>query len=319
MMDQDGMVSSSNIIGKCEQDFMDGRIDDANWFKDDMTDWLARYEQLEQDNKNIGKSQNDKMMNVAHQNKGKGMETKCEAYEGVALNPHESLSLQNMTLTDDKNQSTLMVNPQSLLPSDEQQSQPGTLEVVQQKNAEGMNIPWLKATVSKQSQNSHGNAPSDYEPSYWTIKNITEIQHVPECRKLGIKCSCADANPKIVFRNKTKLQYVWDYNVHNEPSDAVKEVLVDQYMMRITCIINSYKPKTGELLRHKSLLLGQHKKSWILGGQNHQVSSSVPQVKNVTYSTYRGKRGTTHQVQKVWSSQSPPTQPKGTSRKRKDF
>ena len=254
----------------------------------------------------------------------KGMETaKCESYEyqGVALNPHESL-LQNMTLSDTRKQKTLMVNPQSLLrTSDEQDlSQPGTLKCeVQQRNAVGMSIPWLKATVSKTNQNSHGNASSDYGETYWTIKNISEIQDVPECRKLGTKCTCSDANPKIVFRNKRKLQFVWDYNVHNEPSDAVKEVLVDQYMMKITCIINSYKPKTGELLRVKSLLMGQHKKTWILGGGGG-AASSVP-AKNVTYCTRTGKRGITQplQVQKVWSSQSSPTQPQGTNRRRKDF
>ena len=140
---------------------------------------------------------------------------------------------------------------------------------------------------------------SDHE-ACWMIKNISEIKHVPECRKLGTKCSCPDANPKIMFRNKRRLQFVWNYNEHNEPSDAVKEVLVDQYMIRITCIINSYKPKTAELLRNKALLLGGHKKTFILGGEG----ASVP-AKNVTYCT-RGKGGTQPQVQKVLPSQPPP-------------
>ena len=320
MMDQDGMISSSDKTqGKC--DFIHDDDDGGNWYKQDMVAWLARYEQLEQENQNVEPKLGndvDGVMNVelTHQ-KGVGI-TKVEPYEGVALNPYNE-ALQNMTLSDlNKSRKTIMVNPNSLMPTtDEQQQQSNPDTYVLQRNAVGMNIPWLKATVSKSvSNNLHGNTPSNH----WTIKNISQIQNVPECRKLGTKCCCPDANTKIVFRNKSKLQYVWDYNVHNEPSDAVKEVLVDQYMVRITCIINSYEPKTAELLKHKAVLLGHNKQknssSWLLGGgQKNQISSSVP-AKNVTYCTYRGKRGTTHhQVPKLWSPQPFPPMPQGTRKK----
>ena len=215
-----------------------------------------------------------------------------------------------------------MVNPQSLLRTSYQQdlAQPGTLNSITtvQKNAAGMNIPWVKATVSKINENIHGNISSERGEAGWMIKNISEIKDVPECRKLGTKCTCPDANPKIVFRNKKKLQFVWNYNVHNEPADAVKVVLLDQYMIRITCIINSYKPKTAELLRVKALLMGEQKKTYVLGGGG---GASV-QAKNVTYcTTTRGKRGTTQplQVQKVWSSSTQPqhTTTMMTNRRRK--
>ena len=262
-MYQDGSMISRSDKSQAKYDFIHDDV--GNWYKQDMVAWLARYEQLEQENQKAEPKLGNDVMNLefAHQN-GVGV-TKVEPNEGVPLHPYNE-ALQNMTLSDlHKSRKTLMVNPNSLMPTtDEQQQQSNPDTYVLQRNAVGMNIPWLKATVAK----SVSNTPSNH----WTIKNISQIQDVPECRKFGTKCCCPDANTKIVFRNKSKLQYVWDYNVHNEPSDAVKEVLVDQYMVRITCIINSYEPKTAELLKHKALLLGHHSNkqkkssSWLLGG-----------------------------------------------------
>ena len=165
MMEEEGMISSTTTNRGCEEDHL---IDDANWFKDDFTAWLARYEQLEQGQKKIGKQyeEDDGLMNVVLEQNSNTTEEEeeeenvtevvkcepCNEYQGVGLN-HESL--QNMTLSDafPRGQEALMVNPQSLLKASHQQdlAQPGTLNCITtvQKNAAGTNIPWLKATVSK--------------------------------------------------------------------------------------------------------------------------------------------------------------------------
>jgi len=118
------------------------------------------------------------------------------------------------------------------------------------------------------------------------------------------------------------LEYVRDYNKHNEPSDAVKELLVDRYMMKITCIIKSYEPKTAELLRHKTFLLGQKHQSWLVPGwgeggfgQSETQQQGVAE-KNVAYCTNsRGKRGNANRhnqgavAARLWSQPSFPSPP----------
>jgi len=141
MMEEEGMISSTTTNRGCEEDHL---IDDANWFKDDFTAWLARYEQLEQGQKKIGKQyeEDDGLMNVVLEQNSNTTEEEenvtevvkcepCNEYQGVGLN-HESL--QNMTLSDafPRGQEALMVNPQSLLKASHQQdlAQPGTLNCI---------------------------------------------------------------------------------------------------------------------------------------------------------------------------------------------
>ena len=141
-MEEEGMISSTTTPNRgCEEDHL---IDDANWFKDDFTAWLARYEQLEQCQKKIGKlyEEDDGLMNVVLEQNSNTTEEEenvtevvkcepCNEYQGVGLN-HESL--QNMTLSDafPRGQEALMVNPQSLLKASHQQdlAQPGTLNCI---------------------------------------------------------------------------------------------------------------------------------------------------------------------------------------------
>jgi len=306
MMDQDGMVSSSGekIAENCN--FIhddDAVVDGSNWYKPDMAAWLAKLEQSEQENPNVddgcGGGGETGLVNLAMQKDQNGV--------GIAK--------------AEPRYPTMVVSPNTLMPIVGEQSDPGILKVPQ-RNAAGMNIPWLKATLSKDRPYSH----------HWSIKNISEVQNEAECRKWGTKCSCPNANVKIAFRNKSKLVYVRDYNEHNEPSDAVKEVLVDQYMMKITCIIKSYEPKTAELLRHKTYLLGQKHQSWLGRGGYRRNETPPPGVpaKNVTYCTnQRRKRSNSnhyHQVTpppppppaRLWSPQSFPPLVQGTRKKGKD-
>jgi len=99
--------------------------------------------------------------------------------------------------------------------------------------------------------------------------------------------------------------------------------LVDRYMMKITCIIKSYEPKSAELLRHKTFLLGQKHQSWLVPGwegegrfgQSETQQQGVAE-KNVAYGTNsRGKRGNANRhnqgavAARLWSQPSFPSPP----------
>jgi len=305
MMEQDPMVSSSGEKRAENCHFIhdnDAVVDGSSWYKADMAAWLAKLEQPEQENSNADDVCGGEtgLVNLTMQKDQNGV--------GIAKAEHRY--------------PTMAVSPNTLMPIVGQQSDPGILKVPQ-RNAAGMNIPCLKTTIFKDRLHSN----------HWSIKSISEVQNVAECRKWGTKCSCPNANVKIAFRNRSKLEYVRDYNEHNEPSDAVKEVLVDQYMMKITCIIKSYEPKTAELLRHKTYLLGQKHQSWLVSGgggfgrRSETQQQGVP-VKNVTYCTnQRGKRGNTNRHNqgtptapaRLWSQPSfPPSLPQATRKKGKD-
>ena len=62
MMEEEGMISSTTNRS-CEEDHLIDD-DDANWFKDDFTAWLARYEQLEQEGQKISENRMMMMMVV---------------------------------------------------------------------------------------------------------------------------------------------------------------------------------------------------------------------------------------------------------------
>jgi len=217
---------------------------------------------------------------------------------------HTSIGIGNLTMQDHQNGRSvnseqyhpmLAVSPNTLMPVVSQQSESGLMTKVTPRNAAGMAIPRLKTTLVKD------NRP--HITNHWNIKS----EDMAECRKWGTKCSCSNANVKIVFRNRAKLEYVRDYNKHNEPSDAVKETLVDRYMMKIACIIKSYEPKSAELLRHKTFLLGQKHQSWLVPGwEGEGRYGSNEAEKNV-----RGKRGNANRhnnqgAARLWSQPPPP-------------
>jgi len=284
MMEQDPMVSGYSGCGE-EKRNQNGRFthgddaDTSNWHKQDMVAWLAKLEQPQQEN-DVGETGIGNLTMQDHQN-GAGV-VNSEQYHPM-----------------------LAVSPNTLMPVVGQQSESGLLTKVTPRNAAGMAIPRLKTTLVKD------NRP--HITNHWNIKS----EDVAECRKWGTKCSCPNANVKIVFRNRTKLEYVRDYNKHNEPSDAVKETLVDRYMMKIACIIKSYEPKSAELLKHKTFLLGQKHQSWLVSGwegegrfRSSETQKQGEAEKNVAYGTNsRGKRGNANRhnnqgAARLWSQPS---------------
>jgi len=274
MMEHDPMVSGYS--GE-EQRIQNGHFthgDDADtchWrHQQDMVAWLAKLEQPPQqendaDNTSIG------IGNLTMQDHQNGRSVNSEQYHPM-----------------------LAVSPNTLMPVASQQSESGLMTKVTPRTAAGMAIPRLKTTLVKDSSRPH-------TTNHWNVKS----EDMAECRKWGTKCSCSNANVKIVFRNRAKLEYVRDYNKHNEPSDAVKETLVDRYMMKIACIIKSYEPKSAELLRHKTFLLGQKHQSWLVPGWEGEGRYGS----NEAEKNARGKRGNANRhnnqgAARLWSQPS---------------